>query len=453
MAEIQLTGSFVAIDDSNVTTSKSSVQQLIDIVQADIASDTGSSTRKKYQVFVSGGTNLSSITSSLYQTVFDQDFTLGTSNPLFDITIGSYADFTTPASPIVNTITGETDAAGKLIFEDGGGNNINTIAMMREKVAMYRQFAQNLMGDPDSYFITPHTALAPEAGGDTGTNAKIIQGAVFLSFRRLFTRDNIYKGSFGMKIHKEASHLKNNSREENISISADADAVDTNTTYLIDDTKVATNLSVDTVGGEVTTLQDNNGHFVGLIYYDKGIVVLDVERVFDADQIIRGIIDSISTTTDDEPTKNADEYGFTHPAFASTISKSAGESVFTNKLYPDLWVSGTIDNVVDHICDTRFGTGNLSAIGFRNETIINSSLYFCRAAPSQLNYSTNPTYVDSNGDIIPVSVDTVTRNPFTFVTTVGLYDSDGFLLAVAKTSRPIEKNPETDLSIRIRLDY
>ena len=74
MAEIQLTGSFVSIDDSNVTTSKSSVQQLIDIIQADIASDTGSATRKKYQVFVSGGTNLSSITSSLYQTVFDQDF-------------------------------------------------------------------------------------------------------------------------------------------------------------------------------------------------------------------------------------------------------------------------------------------------------------------------------------------------------------------------------------------
>ena len=30
MAEIQLTGSFVSIDDSNITTSKSSVQQLID---------------------------------------------------------------------------------------------------------------------------------------------------------------------------------------------------------------------------------------------------------------------------------------------------------------------------------------------------------------------------------------------------------------------------------------
>lgn len=256
-----------------------------------------------------------------------------------------------------------------------------------------------------------------------------------------------------MKIHKEASDLKTTNREQNISISADADAGDSHTTYLIDDTLVNSNLTVDTVGGEVTTLQNNSGDYVGLIFYDKGIVVLDAERVFEGDQIIRGKIDSVSTNTDAEPVKAANEYGFTHPEFTQAITKVAGETVFTGKLYPDLWVSGTIDNVVDHICDTRFGTGNLSAIGFRNETIINSSLYFCRAAPSQLNYSTNPTYVNSNGDIIPVSVDTVARNPFTFVTTVGLYDAEGFLLAVAKTSRPIEKNPETDLSIRIRLDY
>ena len=76
---------------------------------------------------------------------------------------------------------------------------------------------------------------------------------------------------------------------------------------------------------------------------------------------------------------------------------------------------------------------------------------FCEAAPSQLNYSTNPSYVDANGTII--ALDPTTEEPFTYVTTVGLYGSDNDLLAVAKTSRPIEKNPLTNLSIRIRLDY
>jgi len=136
----------------------------------------------------------------------------------------------------------------------------------------------------------------------------------------------------------------------------------------------------------------------------------------------------------------------------STIDESAGKRLFNGKLYPDFWVSGTIDTVVDHICETRFGRGNLSAISFRNETVINSSLIFCRAAPNQLNYSTNPTYTDNDGNII-VTGSSVNNEPFSYVTTVGLYDQQGSLLAVAKTSRPIEKNPETDLSIRIRLDY
>ena len=67
-----LIGSYISIDESNTVTKKSKVQQLVDIVQSDIHSATASNTRKKYQAFVSGGSSLTNITSSLYQTVFDQ---------------------------------------------------------------------------------------------------------------------------------------------------------------------------------------------------------------------------------------------------------------------------------------------------------------------------------------------------------------------------------------------
>jgi len=439
----EITGSFVSIDESNITTSKTSVQQLIDIVQADISSDAGASTRKKYQVFVSGGTNLSSITSSLYQTVFDQDFTLGTSNPLMDVTIGSYLD-NSGNSPIVNGITAAYDNSNKLIFESNG-QNINSLAMMREKVSLYRQFAQDLLGDPDAYFATPH-GETPVANPANGTDPKRIDAAIFISFRRLFTRDNIYKGSFGMKLYKSASSLKNSSRETNLEHSADIDVEDpVYATYLIDDSLVNSNLSVDPVGGELSTLRDADGNYVGLIYYDKGILVLDAERVFDKDQVIRGLIDSTSLSGE---SLDASDAGNGLPALGA-LAATAGQTAFQGALYPNLWVSGTVDQVVDHICDSRFGTGTLSSIAFRNETVINSSLIFCRAAPTQLNYSSNPTYKNSNGDIIALNG----TEPFSFVTTVGLYDAEGFLLAVAKTSRPIEKNTETDLSIRIRLDY
>jgi len=444
----EITGSFVSIDDSNITTSKTSVQQLIDIVQADISSDTGSATRKKYQVFVSGGTSLASITSSLYQTVFDQDFTLGTSNPLFDITIGSYLDSSDPNNVTVNTAAASFDNDTKLKFENADGSNNNSLSMMREKVAIYRQFAQDLLGDPNASFSTPHSANS----SDDNADYKLIHAPLFVTFRRLFTRDNIYKGSFGMKLYKSASSLKTNDREVNIDVSADIDngQGDDYTTYLIDDSLVNSNLSVDPIGGELSTLRDDQNNFVGLIYYDKGVLVLDSEVIFDSNQTIRGLIDTTTQTIQGtQASQLADAVIQGSPAFNLDISYNSGEAVFENKFYPNLWVSGTIDQVVDHICDTRFGTGTLSSIAFRNETVINSSLIFCRAAPSQLNYSSNPTYTDSEGKILGEE----NGEPFTFVTTVGLYDAEGFLLAVAKTSRPIEKNTQTDLSIRIRLDY
>ncbi|MAG25311.1 hypothetical protein CMI47_07000, partial [Candidatus Pacearchaeota archaeon] len=46
-----------------------------------------------------------------------------------------------------------------------------------------------------------------------------------------------------------------------------------------------------------------------------------------------------------------------------------------------------------------------------------------------------------------------TQKSFSFFTSVGLYDANDNLVAVAKLSRPIEKNNEKDLTIRVRLDF
>ena len=72
------------------------------------------------------------------------------------------------------------------------------------------------------------------------------------------------------------------------------------------------------------------------------------------------------------------------------------------------------------------------------------------------NYSSNPTYVDSNNNIVVIDEAarlTGLQRSFTFFTTIGLYDADGTLLAVAKLSRPVEKNDEKDMTIRVRLDF
>jgi hypothetical protein len=91
---------------------------------------------------------------------------------------------------------------------------------------------------------------------------------------------------------------------------------------------------------------------------------------------------------------------------------------------------------------------------FQNVTQINSTLYFCRAAADDFNYSTNKTYIDAAGRIVVIDPgQSEGQRSFTFPTTIGLHDAQNNLLAVAKLSRPIEKNDEKDVTFRIRLDY
>jgi hypothetical protein len=74
----------------NKKTTTSFLNQLIDVVAQDISSSAASSTRRSYQVFVTGGVG-PGVTSSLFQTVYDQDFNLQTANSMFDLTVGLFS--------------------------------------------------------------------------------------------------------------------------------------------------------------------------------------------------------------------------------------------------------------------------------------------------------------------------------------------------------------------------
>jgi len=123
------------------------------------------------------------------------------------------------------------------------------------------------------------------------------------------------------------------------------------------------------------------------------------------------------------------------------------------KFIPDFVTSASIDNIVDHL-GTRFSSGTLTAMAFQNQTNIQSAIYFCRASPSDCNYSTNPTFISDTGNLRVIEDETdPNERSFTFITTVGLYNANNELIAVGKLSRPIEKNDEKDLNIRVRLDF
>ena len=92
----------------------------------------------------------------------------------------------------------------------------------------------------------------------------------------------------------------------------------------------------------------------------------------------------------------------------------------------------------------------LQNITFNNTTEINSSIYFCRVPHNKYNHSANPTYVSSS-TIRVKSVNTDT--PVAYITTVGLYSADNQLMAMAKLSEPLKKDPTNEITLRVRLDY
>ena len=94
--------------------------------------------------------------------------------------------------------------------------------------------------------------------------------------------------------------------------------------------------------------------------------------------------------------------------------------------------------------------GTIYDISFNNTTELNSTIYFCRANHNEFNYSTNPTYITNSKIVVK---DSTLDSPIAYITTIGLYSSDNELLAVAKLSEPIKKDPQTELTFRVRLDY
>ena len=84
------------------------------------------------------------------------------------------------------------------------------------------------------------------------------------------------------------------------------------------------------------------------------------------------------------------------------------------------------------------------------EETISSNFVFIRSRNSEFNYSTNPSYITGSGE---VRHEIMIDDPRAYFTTVGLYNDNNDLLAVAKLSRPLLKDSRKEALVRIKLDY
>jgi len=414
---------FKELSAQDIKTSRSYLNQLVDVIQSDIS---GSTSRRSYEVFVTGGIG-PGVTSSLFQTVYDQAFTLQTANPVFDMTVGLWYS----GSTVQDAKTG-VDAVGKLLF------NSSSI-MMREKANIYRQFSQQLLGNAESPFYAPH--------GST-SSADRIDNAMFIAFKRLFHRDSIKRETFAMKFYASASATKGAFNPGGTAI---PEVHDTNLNRTsISGSRIYTDIGAAAnqlvaFGGDVGNVvnSSNTAEYAGVLFYDQGIGVFDLNTIISGTQHVSGVIDAMNAGA---PTGDT--------AVGTMVIGNQGSGNSNAMFIPDLMVSASIDNIVDHLAACRFQSGSLSGIVFQNVTNINSTLIFCRATADEFNYSSNPTYLDDSSRLIVIDVDQEdTQLSFTFTTTIGLYDANDNCLGVAKLSRPVEKNPEKDITFRIRLDY
>ena len=179
------------------------------------------------------------------------------------------------------------------------------------------------------------------------------------------------------------------------------------TQYSASDAGASVNFQ-QSLGGDYAPLKYNDtGSEVGQVWYNAGVIILHPDTAWGA-----------------------------IPIWSASMAKTL----------INMQSSGTINQIVDGV------RSHIEQISINNQTNLQSSVYFCRAFNNEFNYSSNPTFIDSNG-LIRVTSGSNVLTTRSYVTTVGLYDENDNLLAVGKVNKPVLKSPETEAVFRLRLDY
>ena len=281
-------------------------------------------------------------------------------------------------------------------FSNDSGLSASSNTQNSKKINIYNQMASVLMG----HDISGNIQQFDEDGNILGGGTKL-KGCVFVNFARLLTKDEIKKGTFSMTLGATSSF-----------------ATPMSELITIADTNAATQFKVNSPTGEYGILYGTGSVMptntpVGLLFYQAGVAVLS------------GSI--------------WENYGNVNGASGTMEMNADGNSL------AQFFTGSTIQQISD--ATVRHRLNNLS---FNNTTELNSTVYFCRANNSEFNYSANPTYLSSSKMRVK---NTVTDDPVSYITTVGLYSPDNELLAVAKLSEPLKKTPQNELTVRVRLDY
>ena len=267
-----------------------------------------------------------------------------------------------------------------------------------KKVNIYNQMAQVLVGFDENNDVRRFD----EDGNLTDGGTKIDE-AYFVNFTRLLTKDEIKKGSFTLELGVSASY--SGTMGERITLK-DNDGI---TSYKVNSPAGEYGIlyAENSLGSPLDGVTSSTQQPAGLIYYQAGVAVVTAS-------VFNGLL-------------------------SSSVAMTSGGDTMSGVL-----TGSTIASACDDLRNRIF---NLS---FNNSVELNSTVYFCRANHNEFNYSANPTYLSASKLVVKNDAADV---PVSYATTVGLYSPDNELLAVAKLSEPLKKDPTTEFTVRVRLDY
>jgi hypothetical protein len=281
----------------------------------------------------------------------------------------------------------------------------------KDKINMYNQMAQVLMG----YDATGSIREFDE-DGDLSSGGTKLREVFFFNFARLLQKDEIKKGSFELEFGVEDAF-----DFDGVNFTKRVKAADLSgsNSYLVNSPAGDYGILYATSSANGTSYLTNEEVPVGLLFYQAGIAVVSGSLFSDAAD--GGLLANADGTV--SMGNSVEQFGATGFNFVSGSSISGSADALRNRLYNNK---------------------------FNNTTELNSTVYFCRASHNEFNYSANPTYLDASK--IRVKNESLDQ-PVSYITTVGLYSANNELLAVAKTSEPLQKTPDTELVLRVRLDY
>lgn len=207
-------------------------------------------------------------------------------------------------------------------------------------------------------------------------------------------------------------------------------------------------------GGNTINLTDNS---VDVLNSGAPITYQDCGRVF---QLVSGSYGSATTAQISGSAapgySTSGSYGFFLPDIgtiilnAKALALPAASGGIGMPLDTASYANGALSTSTNNVnMYNALVAGNCFQIS--SQETVSANYVFVRVKNGEYNYSNNPSFLSgSSGQLI---YPTLVNNPQTFPTTVGLYNNNGDLLAVAKMSKPMMKDFTHEALIRVKLDW